>query len=77
MAGALSHIRVLDLSRILAGPWASQNPGDLGAEVSKIEHSDGGGGDDTRNRGSSCMPDVQVACLDNRLMNDITSRNSP
>ncbi|MBB4197984.1 CoA transferase [Rhodoblastus sphagnicola] len=43
---ALSHLRVLDLSRILAGPWASQFLGDLGAEVFKIEHPKGG--DDTR-----------------------------
>ena len=44
--GALNHLKVLDLSRILAGPWCGQCLGDLGAEVIKIEHPDGG--DDTR-----------------------------
>lgn len=42
----LSHIRVLDLSRVLAGPWASQTLADLGATVIKVEQP--GAGDDTR-----------------------------
>lgn len=54
--GALSHIRVLDLSRVLAGPWAAQTLGDLGAEVIKVERP--GSGDDTRLWGPPYLQDA-------------------
>ncbi len=49
MSGPLSHIRVLDLSRVMAAPWAGQIFADLGADVIKIERP--GAGDDTRSWG--------------------------
>ena len=57
MPGALSRIRVLDLSRVLAGPWAGQILGDLGAEVIKVERPRTG--DDTRHWGPPYLKDQQ------------------
>ena len=54
-AGALAGLRVLDLSRVLAGPWCTQILGDLGAEVIKVEQP--GQGDDTRRWGPPFVPD--------------------
>ena len=57
MPGSLSHLTVLDLSRVLAGPWCTQLLADLGAEVIKIEKP--GSGDDTRSWGPPFLKDTQ------------------
>lgn len=57
MTTVLGHVRVLDLSRILAGPWAGQLFADLGAEVIKVERP--GRGDDTRGWGPPYFKDAE------------------
>ena len=57
--GALSHLKVLDLSRVLAGPWCTQMLADLGADVVKVERP--GSGDDTRHWGPPFLQDATGA----------------
>ena len=57
MAGPLAGLTVLDLSRVLAGPWCTQHLADLGATVWKIERP--GSGDDTRAWGPPYLKDAQ------------------
>jgi len=53
---ALGHLKVLDLSRVLAGPWCTQMLADLGADVMKVERP--GAGDDTRHWGPPFLQDA-------------------
>ena len=57
MTSALKNIRVLDMSRVLAGPWAGQLLGDYGADVVKVERP--GAGDDTRHWGPPWLDGVE------------------
>ncbi|MBD7979084.1 CaiB/BaiF CoA transferase family protein [Serpens gallinarum] len=73
MSGALSHIRVLDLSRVLAGPWCGQILGDLGADVIKVERPLLG--DDTRHWGPPFLKDQEGRETDEAAYYLATNRN--
>jgi len=70
---AIPHIKVLDLSRVLAGPWCTQILADLGADVVKIERP--GAGDDTRHWGPPFLPDAQGQATGHAAYYTCTNRN--
>lgn len=73
MTGPLSRVRVLDLTRVLAGPWSTQMLADLGADVIKVERPQLG--DDTRHWGPPWIPDEQGQATADAAYFASTNRN--